>query len=66
MKKKQQYIIRKYVMASSAIEAIKLEAKAPVSDVWLDDDWKKAQYEDKAPAIGFSSSADDTSEDYEH
>lgn len=52
--KKQQYIVRKYVMATSAADAIKQEPKAPVHDVWIDDDWKKAQYEDKSPAIGFT------------
>lgn len=35
------YVVRKYVMAESAEQAIKKEVKHPVHDVWLDDDWFK-------------------------
>jgi hypothetical protein len=31
------YIIRKYVLASSATDAIKKEKNQPVHDVWLDE-----------------------------
>jgi len=41
MKKKDRYIIRKYVMASSAQEAIKLDKKYKPQDVWIDEDYKK-------------------------
>lgn len=34
------YVIKKYVVAESAEDAIKKEKKYPVSDVWLDEDWK--------------------------
>lgn len=36
------YVIHKYVMARSAAEAIKLEGKHKVDDVYVDDDWKRA------------------------
>ena len=38
----KMFIVRKYVLAPSAADAIKRESKQPVFDVWLDDDWKKA------------------------
>jgi hypothetical protein len=38
---KKLYIIRKYVKANSAKDAMLKENKHPVDDVWLDDDWKK-------------------------
>ncbi len=44
MKKEQKpqpkrFIIRKYVMATSAREALKKDKTAPVDDVWIDDKW---------------------------
>lgn len=41
-----QYIVRKYVMASSIQDVIKKEKKTPVRDVWIDEDWKRAQEND--------------------
>ena len=39
----KRYIVRKYVMAKSAQEAMRLEKKFKVDDVWLDDKWLEAQ-----------------------
>jgi hypothetical protein len=39
--KRGVYIIRKYVLANSALEAIKLEKNKPVDDVWIDEESKK-------------------------
>lgn len=50
--KLNRYIVRKYIMAKSAVDAIKKDKIAPVNDVWLDDDWKKQQTLDTA--IGFA------------
>ena len=47
----KRFIVRKYIMAQSAADAIKKEKIAPVLDVWVDDDWKKT--EAGASAIGF-------------
>lgn len=49
---KQLYIVRKYIWAKSAPEAIKLERKVPVQDCWIDDEWKKSSNAPK-DAIGF-------------
>lgn len=48
---KKQFVIRKYVMANSALEAIRLDKITPVDDCWVDDEWKKENI--KNPAMGF-------------
>lgn len=53
MKPKKQYIIRKYIVASSAQEAIRKDRSTPVEDVWIDEDWKKSNFPTTQP-IGFS------------
>lgn len=50
---RSQFVIRKYVMAHSAQEAIKLDRKTPVHAVWIDDDWVKEKTSKLQPAIGF-------------
>ena len=37
----KRFIVRKYVMAQSAADAIKKDKLAPVFDVYVDDDYKK-------------------------
>jgi len=37
----KRFIIRKYIMAKSATDAIRKDKSAPVFDVWIDDDFKK-------------------------
>ena len=34
------YIVRKYIMAKSAEQAIKKDKNCPVDDVWVDEDWR--------------------------
>lgn len=51
-----KYILKKYVTASSALEAIKLDKKTPVQDVWVDEEDKK---EEKTSCIGFSVEVED-------
>ena len=36
----KRFIVRKYIMAQSAADAIKKDKLAPVFDVWVDDDFK--------------------------
>lgn len=45
------YIVRKYIFAKNAKDAIKKDKITPVDDVWVDDDFKKSQ--PGASAIGF-------------
>lgn len=51
--KPKMFIIRKYIMAKNAAEAIKKDTKAPVHDVFIDDDWRKSQVDRLEDAIGF-------------
>lgn len=51
--KKKQYIVRKYVMATSAKDAIERSKRAPVDDVWIDDNWVKNQQLERTAAMGF-------------
>jgi hypothetical protein len=39
------YVVRKYVYAKNAREAIRKERGQNVDDVWLDDDWRKMNTE---------------------
>lgn len=48
--KDKMFIVRKYIKARSASEAIKKDKTVPVHDVWIDEDWKKNSL---ASAIGF-------------
>lgn len=36
-----RYIVRKYIHAKNAKEAIKKDKDCPVHDCWVDDEWKK-------------------------
>lgn len=39
MKQKKRFIVRKYVIATSAREAIKKERTQEADDVWIDENW---------------------------
>lgn len=58
MKKKQNklFIVKKYILATSAQEALKKERTIRPDDVWVDEDWRKKQenVKDLQSAIGFS------------
>lgn len=50
---KKLFIVRKYVMASSAEMATQLEKNYPADDVFIDDEWRKNQMDSLSKAIGF-------------
>lgn len=50
-KKTKMYIIRKYIKAYDASQAIRKDKLTPVHDVWVDETWKA---EHLAEAIGFN------------
>jgi len=52
-RKDKMFILRKYVKAENAAQAIRREKKIPVHDVWIDDEWRKNQKDNLADAIGF-------------
>jgi chemotaxis response regulator CheB len=35
------FVVRKYVKAKSAADAIRFEKKQAPDDIWLDDEWKR-------------------------
>lgn len=43
------FVVRKYIMAKSAQEAIKKDKAHPVDDVWISDEWHSKHIE-----IGFN------------
>lgn len=43
--KLKRFIVRKYIMAASAADAIKRDKRSPVEDVWLDDKWREIEDE---------------------
>ena len=52
-KKPKLYVIRKYVKAYSAADALKKEKRLPVDDIYVDDDWRKNQSDNLSEAMGF-------------
>lgn len=40
-KPKYLFVIRKYIMAESALDAIRLDMTKPVDDVYVDGDWRQ-------------------------
>jgi hypothetical protein len=51
---KKRYIVRKYVMAQSAADAIKQERKRSPDDVWIDEEWMKNNPQAESRPIGFN------------
>lgn len=52
-KQKKQFVVRKYVIATSAREAIKLEAQHPVEEVYVDMEWLRSNPPPMEKKIGF-------------
>ena len=48
--KPKMYVVRKYIKAISAAQAIRKDKATPVHDVWIDETWHKNEL---AGAIGF-------------
>jgi hypothetical protein len=52
-KPKKMFIIRKYIIAENATQAIRLDKKTKVDDVFIDNDWKEGKNRQLESAIGF-------------
>jgi len=50
----KRYVVRKYIMAHSAQEALRKERRVRPDDCWIDDDWKKDNQANLVSAIGFT------------
>ena len=57
--KDKLFVVKKYIMAKNASEAIRKDKTTPVDDVWVDEDFKKKSMENLASAIGFNVKRDD-------
>jgi len=53
MKPKKLFIVRKFIMAADLAEAIRIEKTRKPDDVWMDDEWRKANMAEPAVDIGF-------------
>lgn len=58
----KRFIVRKYIMAKSANEALRKDRKHLPDDVWVDDEWKKENPTQLTSAIGFTTTSE---RDYE-
>lgn len=50
----KRYIVRKYIMAKSASDALKKELKFKADECWVDEKWLENQSKDLNSAIGFA------------
>jgi len=57
--KQKLFIVRKYIMASSVLQAVKKDKTHPVEECWLDEDYKKKAVESLTPSIGFLTDNDE-------
>jgi hypothetical protein len=51
--KPKLYVVRKYIKALTAADAIRKERKASVEEVLVDDEWRKNQTDSLAGSMGF-------------
>ena len=49
----KRFIVRKYIMARSAQEALRKELKVKADEVWIDPDWMKEKEIEGQPIKGF-------------
>ena len=57
--KQKMFVIKKYIMATSAKEALKKELKIPADDCWVDEDWRKNNKDNLAEAICFTNNTNE-------
>ena len=54
----KRYIVRKYIMAKSAREALRKDRTHLPDDVWVDEKWKEDNAKDLSSAIGFTTNSE--------
>lgn len=54
----KMFVVRKYIMASSLMEARKLDKVTEPQEIWIDDEWKNDKKNNLSTAIGFDVSED--------
>lgn len=58
-KQKKRFVVRKYIMARNAKEAIEKDSKTQVDDVWVDEKWMDENKKHFSDAIGFTIETED-------
>lgn len=56
---KKMFVIRKYIMAKDASDAIRLDRQAKPDDVYIDPEWKDNQLKQLPSALGFIHNEDE-------
>jgi hypothetical protein len=56
---RKRFIVRKYVYALSAAQALKMESLIKADDCYVDEQWSQQHMRDLNPAIGFNLEVDD-------
>ena len=51
--KDKLYVVRKYIKAKSAADALRKEKKSPVDEIWVDEEWRKSSKDNLSGAMGF-------------
>ena len=51
--KDKLFVVRYYIKAKNASEALRKARKLQADEVWIDEDWKKGNAEELTSAIGF-------------
>lgn len=51
--KQKLFVVKKYIMATSAVDAIRKEKHVKPDDVWIDDEWSNGKRGPLAEAAGF-------------
>ncbi len=62
-KKQKLFVIKKYIMAVSAVEALKKEWRYRPDDCWVDEQWRTENKVSLPSAIGFHEEPDYLDED---
>lgn len=52
--KEKRFIVRKYILAKSAHEALKKERRVRPDEVYIDEEWAKTHSNELVSAIGFT------------
>lgn len=67
IKQKQKlFVIKKYIMAKNAMEAIKFDKNILPDDVWIDEDWKKGNSKRLESSMGFVYHEEESSLDWDN
>lgn len=51
---KKIFVVKKFVEAKSAKDALKKEKTCPVDEIWIDEEWKKNNISNTRKPMGFS------------